>query len=341
MTHDKMMASIAPVFGITASSVSAIADGLINHTYKVSQSDGRSFIVQQINTGIFSSPDHLMQNYGTIFDLLKSHYPLPLVVPTVNGHPYATINSEVWRCFIFIENSYTPTGVITPELAYTTALSFGKYTSLLSEASPALQVILPQFHDLEFRAAQLLEAKKNAIPQRLKAAAPWLNHYDNYTSLIKQYSYWTQHPRYFPLRILHHDAKASNILFDSSSHQVICPIDFDTTQSGLFFSDLGDMIRSMVPSHPENEKDTALLEVRHQMLEAIVQGYQEATHALWTPQEREALPLSGKLLLYMQSMRFLTDYLNNDVYYQTTYEGQNLDRAANQCIILNLLNQVI
>jgi hypothetical protein len=33
-------------------------------------------------------------------------------------------------------------------------------------------------------------------------------------------------------------------------------------------------------------------------------------------------------------IRFLTDYLNHDIYYKTTYEEHNLDRAKNQFKLL-------
>jgi hypothetical protein len=36
----------------------------------------------------------------------------------------------------------------------------------------------------------------------------------------------------------------------------------------------------------------------------------------------------------MQGIRFLTDYLSNDVYYKISYPDQNFDRAANQLALL-------
>jgi hypothetical protein len=39
----------------------------------------------------------------------------------------------------------------------------------------------------------------------------------------------------------------------------------------------------------------------------------------------------------MQAVRFLTDYLNNDVYYGARYEGHNLVRAQNQAVLLQRL----
>ena len=37
----------------------------------------------------------------------------------------------------------------------------------------------------------------------------------------------------------------------------------------------------------------------------------------------------------MQAIRFLTDFLNNDIYYGTKYPGHNLNRARNQFTLLN------
>ena len=35
-------------------------------------------------------------------------------------------------------------------------------------------------------------------------------------------------------------------------------------------------------------------------------------------------------MIFIMALRFLTDYLNNDIYYKTKYPEHNLDRAKNQ-----------
>lgn len=42
-------------------------------------------------------------------------------------------------------------------------------------------------------------------------------------------------------------------------------------------------------------------------------------------------------MVYMQAIRFLTDYLNNDVYYGAKYPDQNFVRANNQFFLLEKL----
>jgi hypothetical protein len=46
---------------------------------------------------------------------------------------------------------------------------------------------------------------------------------------------------------------------------------------------------------------------------------------------------AGKFLIYMQALRFLTDYFNNDAYYGAKYPEQNLVRAKNQIVLLQRL----
>jgi hypothetical protein len=42
-------------------------------------------------------------------------------------------------------------------------------------------------------------------------------------------------------------------------------------------------------------------------------------------------------MIYMQALRFLTDYLNDDDYYGAKYTGHNLLRACNQMVLLQRL----
>lgn len=328
---------ICSAFGIRPTEITALTQGLINQTYKATDAGGDVFIVQQINTRIFQQPLQVQQNFVQLRSVLKRYYRMPELIPTAQNELMHTINGEVWRCFTFMQNSYTPTGTISEELAYTTAKCFGEYTRILSAASPKLHTILPRFHDVSLRAKQLLEARAGATTERLKLAAKCLSELDNYNELLKRYAYWVAHPLQFPQRILHHDAKPSNILFSTETQSLLCPIDLDTTQTGLCFSDLGDMMRSMVPSHEENDVRFADIEVRQSFLQALTEGYMDATHTLWTPQEKEALAYSGKMLLYMQAIRFLADFLHNDSYYQTKYELHNLDRTINQLTVLRQL----
>ncbi len=334
------MAPIASAFGLPLQSAEALGQGLIHHSYQITVSGGEQFLLQQLNTQVFAQPQIVQENFVAIRRALQGHYALPHLVPTGQGQLYLQHQQQAWRCFTWVPHSYAPTGSISPELAYDTARCFGSYARLLSQAMPSLHTVLPRFHHLGWRAQQLKAACQQATAQRLQAARPVLSLLDAHTDLLRQYEYWQQSPQPFPLRILHHDCKPSNILFHQQTGQLLCPVDLDTTQPGLFFSDLGDMVRSMVPNLPEDHAAVADLALRPLYWQALQEGYADGSQPLWTPDVRAALPLAGVVLLYMQAMRFLADYLQGDVYYHTSYPGQNLDRAANQAHLLRPLRQL-
>ena len=54
--------------------------------------------------------------------------------------------------------------------------------------------------------------------------------------------------------------------------------------------------------------------------------------------EQANLLLGGKIVIYLQAIRFLADYINGDVYYKVDFPEQNLLRTRNQ---LNLLDSVL
>jgi hypothetical protein len=140
---------------------------------------------------------------------------------------------------------------------------------------------------------------------------------------------------------MHHDCKLTNILFDKTTHRAICPVDLDTTMPGYFFSDIGDMIRSMVPTLPENSNSWDELTIQPTIYFNIVKGYREGINDAFTEYEQDHIHSSGLLMLFMQGIRFLTDYLLEDRYYKTTYEHQNLDRAKNQFLVLQQLEKFV
>ncbi|HEY8734744.1 MAG TPA: aminoglycoside phosphotransferase family protein, partial [Puia sp.] len=111
-------------------------------------------------------------------------------------------------------------------------------------------------------------------------------------------------------------------------------IDLDTVMPGYFISDVGDMMRTYLPAFSEEEKDTGKIEVREEYFHAIVKGYLKEMSAELSREEIDYFVYAGIFMTYMQAIRFLADYLNNDEYYGARYEGQNYVRARNQITFL-------
>ena len=107
-------------------------------------------------------------------------------------------------------------------------------------------------------------------------------------------------------------------------------IDLDTVMPGLAMNDFGDSIRFGASTAKEDEQDLDKVSCSMELFEAYTRGFIEGCDGKLTKRELELLPMGAKMMTYECGMRFLTDYLQNDIYFKTSREGHNLDRARTQ-----------
>lgn len=325
-------------FGFHAPFFEVLTDGLIHKTYKVT-ANNRSAILQQVNTNVFKDLDAVTGNYQLIYENLErgGKLRIPAMLKTVDGQlTWIDKENSCWRAFEFMANSYTETLPASPEKIFSAAKCYGEFTAALNELDAQhLKPTIPGFHDLANRYHQLQAAVLHASHERLNKSRLLLKKIEQRNVLVDFYTGLKNNPD-FRLRAMHHDTKLSNILFDKASGQAVCPIDLDTVMPGYFFSDVGDMIRSMVSSHDENAPADSV-SVNAEIYRAIISGYEAGIGSTSTPAEQENIHRSGMMMLYMQAIRFLADYLSNDVYYKITYPEQNFERALNQLTLLEKL----
>ncbi|HVZ24893.1 MAG TPA: aminoglycoside phosphotransferase family protein [Sediminibacterium sp.] len=324
-------------------SIQPVGQGLINHTWLVNIAD-RAWVLQEINHQVFTDPGAIDRNIAAIAHYLRKQAPgyfLPAPLPAKNGQTMVSVASpengnRYYRILPFVEGSHTITTVTKPEQAFAAAAAFGGFTKLLSGyPAESLEITLPDFHNLLLRYEQFQAACKTGNPERYREALRWIDFLSGQTDLVEEYKEIVQHPD-FHIRVTHHDTKISNVLFDAAD-EVLCVIDLDTVMPGYFISDVGDMMRTYLPTVSEEEKDLSRIQVRESVYEAIVHGYAKSMGEELTAAEKEHFFFAGTSMIYMQAIRFLTDYLAGDVYYGQQYEGQNLVRASNQCVLLQRL----
>jgi Ser/Thr protein kinase RdoA (MazF antagonist) len=336
---NKMMQTVLRCYDLDErlATVEPFGSGLINRTWKISTPDG-VYILQKINDTVFQKPEDIAYNISLLNTYLKEHAPeyffaAPLL--STGGKAIVSIDEDFFRLFPFID-SYTKEVVETPGQAYEAAAQFGKFTRLLSGFDAGkLKSTIPRFHDLSLRYDLFLSAIENGSPKRIKEAREWIDRLKAHCSIVSEYEKIKANPL-FSLRVTHHDTKISNVLFDSRD-KGICVIDLDTVMPGYFISDLGDMMRTYLSPVNEEEKDISKIAVRDEFYKAIVSGYYSEMKDVLTPTEKDYFFYAGMFMIYMQALRFLTDHLNNDVYYGARYEGQNLVRAVNQITLLQRL----
>jgi Ser/Thr protein kinase RdoA (MazF antagonist) len=337
-------AEAARHFGKGQPLITPLTDGLIHHTYKVNFTESRPIVLQNINRSAFSHPENIIYNYLLLADQLNqgSGTKIPPLVMADNGEWFWIDNdNNFWRATAYAENSGILLLPKTPKDAFVAARCFGRFANDLSTIDAGkLKVIIPGFHDLSLRYNQFEAALGRADIKRLLKATHVIAELRQRTQLVRFYTSLTEDPEY-KKRIMHHDCKMSNILLDASTQQVIGPIDLDTVMSGYYFSDIGDLIRSMAGTVDENSTKWEEIAIRKDFYEAIIKGYLDGIGDSFTNAERDHIHHAGLMLLFMQCLRFVTDFLNNDIYYNTTYPEQNLNRALNQLLMLERLEEFL
>ena len=125
-------------------------------------------------------------------------------------------------------------------------------------------------------------------------------------------------------------AKLNNILFDSITGEPVCVIDLDTVMPGYSVNDFGDSIRFGANTAAEDETDLSKVSLDLELFEVYAKGFIEGCDGSLTETELELLPVGAIMMTLECGMRFLTDYLNGDVYFKIHRPNHNLDRARNQ-----------
>lgn len=319
--------------------IEPINNGLINSTWKI-KAGQREFILQKINHFVFKSPEAIASNMRLIADYLHQHFPGYLFVGPVQTknkeEMMKTADNKYFRLIPFVKNSHTISTVEKPQQSFEAARKFGEFTKLLSGFEvERLQITLGDFHNLTLRYQQFLVALQSGNKSRLEECKNLIERVEENKNIVDTYENILQNPS-FKLRVTHHDTKISNVLFDNND-KGLCVIDLDTVMPGYFISDVGDMMRTYLSPANEEEKDFSKIEVREEYFESIWKGYMCQMKNELNQEEKNHFIYAGKFMIYMQALRFITDYLKNDVYYGAKYEGQNLVRAGNQMTLLDRL----
>ena len=73
--------------------------------------------------------------------------------------------------------------------------------------------------------------------------------------------------------------------------------------------------------------------------EALARGYLETAGAFLEPRETGLLAFAGKLITLEIGIRFLTDYLEGDLYFKTKRPDHNLDRLRTQLALVKSIEE--
>ncbi len=316
-----------------------IDEGHINTTLKAEFS-GAKYIIQKINTVVFTKPDELMSNIFAATEYIKHNLSAQGIDPsrrtlnflkTNDGKMYyRDDDGNCWRSYVYIDNCYTLSENCSAEEIFEAARAFGEFQNMLSGFDGSkLYESIENFHNTPVRFKAFLEAVEKDPVGRVKDVAEEIEFFkarENETGIVTGLLARGG----LPVRVTHNDTKINNILFDKDTKKAICIIDLDTIMPGSSLYDFGDSVRSGAGTAKEDEVDFEKMTLNLDIYTAYVNGYLEGTAGSLTDKEIELLPFSSKLLTYETGIRFLTDYINGDVYFRTTHPTHNLERAHTQ-----------
>ncbi len=308
------------------------------------------YIHQRINIQVFRDPGRMMDNIRRVTEHLRRKLEngiggafsrqVLLLVPTRDGEPFwRDTLGGYWRTYRYVEGSRTFDTVETPDQARKAAAAFGEFAGLLSDLpGPRLHETIPDFHNTPARLRRLLQVVEVDPHNRAGAVIPHIDFV-----LAREVQAGLVHkPRKegeFPERIVHNDTKINNVLFHARTGEVLCLVDLDTVMPGSVLYDFGDLVRTGVCPAREGERNLSRVEVRLPVFEALVRGYLEGTGGLLTAAEVEFLAFSARLITLELGIRFLTDYLEGDIYFRAAYPEHNLDRCRHQFRLLEELER--
>lgn len=344
LKHD--LTKIVPFFRFRGKFVGAEpwGSGHINDTYRLKiEQGGRDlyYIIQRINNKVFPHVPEMMHNIERVTKhLRKKIEAIPggdysrealCLVYTLDDKPYyLDPEGNYWRVYVFVENASTMDYVSSPSQAYEAARAFGKFQCMLQDlpGEPLFEVI-PGFHHTPKRFEKFLKALEADALGRAASARSEIDFAlarRESTSVVVDMLASGQ----LPGRVTHNDTKINNVMLNDSDGRGICVIDLDTVMPGSVLYDFGDEVRTSTVNAAEDEKDLSKVRFSLEYFSELVRGYLESAGDFLTPDEIRLLSFSGRLITFEIGLRFLTDYLEGDVYFKVHREGHNLDRCRTQ-----------
>ncbi|HVW13837.1 MAG TPA: aminoglycoside phosphotransferase family protein [Mucilaginibacter sp.] len=330
-------------------SVKPFGSGHINDTFRIvnTDSDGKDYLLQRINHHVFKDVPLLMNNLVVVTQHLRkklAHLPeekleeaiLTLVETKGNKPCFKDADGNYWRMFLFLKDTKSYDLVTTEQQAFEGGKAFGSFQALLSDLDSSLvKDTIPNFHNIEFRLANLQNAIDADSAGRLKTVMPEVEFIRQRADAMSEILRLGR-AGILPQRIVHNDTKFNNVLLDSSDHAQ-CVIDLDTVMPGYVAYDFGDSIRTIINTAAEDEADTNLIQLNIPLFEAYTKGYLQETRSFLTDAELHSLIKGALLLPYIQAVRFLTDYLEGDHYFKIHFPDHNLQRARAQLALVTQL----
>lgn len=342
---NKKIENVCRKFGITGeySSFELVTNGHINTTYKVyfiRDGEIKDYILQRINTYVFKNPVEVMDNIVGVTEYIRAkikstgvsakrfvlHYQC-----AESGKYYITdSDGGFWRCCRYIDDSVTFNITNNLKVIEEAGKAFGEFQEYLSDYPvEKLNIAIPHFHNTVMRYKNFDNSVQRNAAGRIDGVKSEVAEYKDLEDTATK-MYKMQRAGKLPLKVTHNDTKCNNVLFDKDTFEHLSVIDLDTVMPGLVGFDFGDAIRFTANTCDEDEEDVSLVKLDMGKYEAFARGFLSKVGDSLCGAEKDTLALGAITMTIECGLRFLTDYLDGDLYFKTDFKEHNLIRARCQ-----------
>jgi len=325
-------------FGKELTDCTRYGNGHINDTFLVV--DGKRYILQRVNHVVFPHPDHVMENVIGVTEHICRKVAAAgqdptraslVVVKTRDGKEiFRDSEGGWWRTYVFVEGTVARDRIEDPQDFYICAKAFGAFQRQLADyPAECLHETIVNFHNTPVRYENLMRAiEKDPVGRVAEVGAEiaFAKERKAFTETLEK----AHREGRLPLRVTHNDTKLNNILFDAETGEPVCVIDLDTVMPGYSINDFGDSIRFGANTAAEDETDLSKVSLDLELFALYAKGFLEGCGGKLTATELELLPVGAMMMTLECGMRFLTDYIEGDVYFRIHRPKHNLERARNQ-----------
>lgn len=337
--------TISERFSIKGNFISAkpFGKGHINDTYLITTSAAK-YVLQRINHNIFKEVEKMNQNIIKALEHFNEKQKIAkdirfreikIILSKKDQNHFKDKDGNYWRMMNFISGSFSFDVAEKPEMAYEAAKAFGYFQKNLIELNPDdFFPVIPDFHNLEMRMNWFNKVLENNSEGRNQLATDEIEFVQKHEHLSQKLNLLLKTGR-IPQRVTHNDTKINNVLLDKETLKGIAVIDLDTIMPGTVLFDFGDMVRTFTSPAEEDETNLSKVVLRLEIFEALTKGYLSELKDVLTLPEIDNLVFGGKIMTFMIGLRFLTDFLEGDVYYKTARPNHNLDRCRTQFKLLS------
>ena len=325
--------------------VRPLGNGHINDTYLVVREsiEEPRFVLQRINARVFRDPPSVVTNMRKVTDHGRSRlkeltaaapglrFELPRMLTAADGrYHWVDGSGDTWRAISFIENSQSFDAVQDPDHAREIGRALGLFHTVMSDLpADTLVDTLPGFHITP----KVLCHFDGVLSKTPVPSLPEAAHCCRFVSRRREWAGVLDDARargrLMP-RIIHGDPKVSNVMIDVWTRHAAGLVDLDTVKPGLVHYDIGDCLRSSCNPLGGDAPDWEAVHFEPDLCRAALEGYFQWAGRFLTPDDIDHLYDAVRLIAFELGVRFLTDYLEGNVYFKVAHPSHNLARALVQ-----------